>query len=110
MACVPQLAHRTLSVGTQAISHHREIPVLRSRISALPSAGAMVQERGAMVTITGLAQWGIGGPVSLYLLIPPIWGEGGNKHLTLAVQEQLLFFSKLKLQHLGFNCSIGTLK
>ena len=60
-----------------------------------------------MATMTGLAQWGTGGPVSIYLLITPIGRE--DKHLTLAVQEQL-FFSKLKPQHSGFNCSIGTLK
>ena len=45
-----------------------------------------------MVTVIGLAQWGIGGLVSIYLLIPPTEGGEETKHLTLVVQEQLFFF------------------
>ena len=62
-----------------------------------------------MVTITGLAQGG-NWRTSKYLFVNTAREGGGEtKHLTLSVQEQL-FFSKLKPQHLGFNCSIGTLK
>ena len=93
MARVPQLAHRALSVGTQAVSRHREL-LTHTPIPdfSTPSAGSVVRQRGAMATITSLAQWGIGEPVSIYLLIPPIGKKGVEpKHLILALQEQFFF-------------------
>ena len=77
MACMPQLTHRVLSACTRAISCHREIlthPPIPD--FGTPSAGAVVQQRGAMAIITSQAQWGVGGPVSIYLLILPMGGGG----------------------------------
>ena len=59
------------------VSIEKYLPILRSWILALPSAGAVVQWRGAMATITSLAQWGIAGLVSISFLILPI-GKGGG--------------------------------